>query len=162
MKSFSVFVASSLFTIALTSPVEVARQELSNAPVPFIGVQGIPGKISVDTATGILFTETTGNETVTTRDVEKRALTHIDVYLDINFGGRHEALQTTTQVCYGLYNGWNDAISSLKVYQPFGCYFYVDGGCSGSWLSVPGGNNVAAVGAYGDFNDRFSSYLCYD
>ena len=80
MKSFSIFAVASLFSAAIASPMEVARQELNNFVVPFVGVQGFPGKISVDVSTGIIFTETPGNETVSTRDVEKRALTHIDVY----------------------------------------------------------------------------------
>ncbi|KAK3303891.1 uncharacterized protein B0T15DRAFT_494392 [Chaetomium strumarium] len=85
----------------------------------------------------------------------------VDIWEDADRGGRHEGLYTDTQKCYGLFNGWNDRITSLSVPNGYACYFWSDADCQGNRLSVPGGNYIANVGVYG-FNDVISSYLCWN
>ncbi|KAI1129104.1 hypothetical protein F5Y10DRAFT_264419 [Nemania abortiva] len=95
--------------------------------------------------------------------VAKRATLTVDIWQDINRGGRHEGLITDTQRCYNLGNGWNDEISSLSVPGGFGCIFYEDSNCDPNdfRLTVTGSYFVSNCGDYG-FNDIISSYLCYN
>ncbi|KAI0872700.1 hypothetical protein GGS24DRAFT_502523 [Hypoxylon argillaceum] len=97
------------------------------------------------------------------RTVAKRATLTVDIWMDINGGGRHEGLITDTQRCFNLLNGWNDQISSLSVPSGFGCIFYEDINCDNNdhRLTVTGSFFVANAGDYG-FNDIISSYLCYN
>ncbi|KAJ8133018.1 hypothetical protein O1611_g605 [Lasiodiplodia mahajangana] len=62
--------------------------------------------------------------------LDKRATLVVDIWADINQGGRHEGLITDTQRCYNLGNGWNDQVSSLSVPSGFGCIFYQDSNCN--------------------------------
>ncbi|KAH7121182.1 hypothetical protein B0J11DRAFT_590087 [Dendryphion nanum] len=96
------------------------------------------------------------------RSIEKRAGLYVDIWIHPNQVGRHEALWTETQRCYGIGNGWNDEISSLSVPNGFGCTFFRDGGCSDrdEWLIVPGGNYIPDLTRW-NFDNKISSYICY-
>ncbi|KAI1752064.1 hypothetical protein F4782DRAFT_547332 [Xylaria castorea] len=95
--------------------------------------------------------------------LNKRATLIVDIWGDINQGGRHEGLTSDTQRCYNLGNGWNDQVSSLSVPSGFGCIFYQNSNCgSGDFrLTVTGAYYVSNLGDYG-FNDIVTSYLCYN
>ncbi|KAF2678132.1 hypothetical protein K458DRAFT_436045 [Lentithecium fluviatile CBS 122367] len=94
------------------------------------------------------------------RGLEKRSF-HIQVWADINRGGRHQQLTTDVQKCYNLGNHWPNSISSLQVPRGHGCVFYNRNHCpqNGAHLTVPGATYVANLGR---FNDKINSYLCYN
>ncbi|KAL8788717.1 MAG: hypothetical protein Q9213_001531 [Squamulea squamosa] len=87
------------------------------------------------------------------------AITHLFVCIDKNFGGRCQNLETTTNVCFNLGNGFSDSISSLGPDQGTTCTIYDNQGCSGTSVGgivSPGINDLSDFG----FNDRASSYRC--
>ncbi|KAK0615210.1 hypothetical protein B0T17DRAFT_510997 [Bombardia bombarda] len=89
----------------------------------------------------------------------KRAITHLYVCDSANFQGRCENLETTTGQCYGLFNGWNDAISSLGPDAGTTCVLYENYDCAGRTLGGivnPGIRNLVDY----SFNDLASSYRC--
>ncbi|KAH8596569.1 hypothetical protein B0O99DRAFT_685569 [Bisporella sp. PMI_857] len=114
---------------------------------------------------------------------EKRAITHLFVAADVNFGGRTENLATNTGQCNDLLNGWNNIVSSLGPDAGTTCCIYEyeppisaipnppallkitnnkinsNTGCGGASLCGiinPGIFNLVDFG----WNDRASSYRC--
>ncbi|KAL8676729.1 MAG: hypothetical protein Q9186_006775 [Xanthomendoza sp. 1 TL-2023] len=82
------------------------------------------------------------------------AVTHLYVCIDKGFSGRCQNLESGTNGCYDLGNGFNNAISSLGPDKGITCTIY-DGASVGGIVS-PGINDLTDYG----FNDRASSYRC--
>ncbi|KAL8672883.1 MAG: hypothetical protein Q9224_007548 [Gallowayella concinna] len=87
------------------------------------------------------------------------AVTHLYVCIDKGFSDRCRNLESGTNGCYDLGNGFNNAISSLGPDTETTCTIYDNGGCSGASVGgivSPGINDLTDYG----FNDRASSYRC--
>ncbi|KAK3984171.1 hypothetical protein QBC44DRAFT_253477 [Cladorrhinum sp. PSN332] len=82
---------------------------------------------------------------------EKRAVSHVFVTSDSNWGGRSENLQINTGVCLTLSNGWPNIISSFGPDAGITCT-----GASHSGVRNPGIPDLRGVG----FNDRINSFRC--
>ncbi|KAI1158876.1 hypothetical protein F5B18DRAFT_639305 [Nemania serpens] len=167
MKFQTILSAVTLIVGVIALPATSAYEGPSNRPV---SVQNLPDTPEVyDGAQPFLTLVTKRGVESAPKEVRvidlSRRTTHaslvIDIWQDSNRGGRHEGLYSDTQVCYELYNGWNDQISSLYVPSGFGCQFYQDGGCSGSYLQVPGNYYLPDLLGW-SFNDLISSYRCYN
>ncbi|KAJ7323182.1 hypothetical protein DFH08DRAFT_817761 [Mycena albidolilacea] len=50
---------------------------------------------------------------------------------------------------------WNDVVSSLQVYSPFSCNFFVDWDCTGKFTQYHTGTYNTV-----QYNDQYSSFLC--
>ncbi|KAF2466133.1 uncharacterized protein BDR25DRAFT_345727 [Lindgomyces ingoldianus] len=149
MKFFTTFTTAALMATVSSLAVETRNTASSNIDLGVMELPVIPQLSSNETATG-----------VSKRDVNlmKRESMIVDVWADDNFSGRHEALSSDLNHCYGLGNGWNDIISSLRVQSGYGCVFYVDSNCKGNTLTVRGDTPyLRTIG----WSDVISSYLCY-
>jgi hypothetical protein len=161
---FVVLTAALALGAAALPAINVARDEPTNTVAP---VDVTPEHPPVDDNAEPFIIAASEKRSVAVeteeRSVAKRATLHIDIWIDSDKRGRHEGLYTVTQKCYNIGNGWNDEISSLSVPKGFGCIFYRNKNCSNddNRLTVPGGNYIANLKKY-DFNDKISSYLCYN
>ncbi|CAO2658202.1 Nn.00g059250.m01.CDS01 [Neocucurbitaria sp. VM-36] len=163
--------ASALFTAVLGAPLTDLVERDGNGTVSNLDV-GPAFPPAPKPHLNLIFTSETpepveiskrnvGLELEARSELTKRSIV-IDIWQDTNRGGRHEGLITDINRCYDLGNGWNDAISSLQTPPNYGCYFYVDGGCKGGFLSISKGDSFVFVNTpdWG-YNDKISSYLCW-
>ncbi|KAK1997385.1 hypothetical protein LX36DRAFT_681770 [Colletotrichum falcatum] len=89
-----------------------------------------------------------------------QAITHLYVCADNNFSGRCENLESNTNQCYNLFNGWNDAISSLGPDAGTSCTIWENYDCSGASISGIVSPGIFALSDW-NFNDKASSYKCF-
>ncbi|KAI0101507.1 hypothetical protein GGR51DRAFT_529959 [Nemania sp. FL0031] len=165
MKPLATVYLISLVGFSIALPTDTVPSGPSNVLSPVQGEHITPAPIDGQKpyVTGVSEQNVTASLKGEEAGLNKRATLIVDIWADINQGGRHEGLISDTQRCYNLVNGWNDQVSSLSVPSGFGCIFYQNNDCNPNdfRLTVTGAYYVSNVGDYG-FNDIISSYLCYN
>ncbi|KAF2972651.1 hypothetical protein GQX73_g938 [Xylaria multiplex] len=132
MQLLTILCATLLASLGAALPAEPVSSGPSNILSPVQGERVTPAVVEglEPYVTGV--SKRSSSESLESREAElhKRATLIVDIWADINQGGRHEGLTSDTQKCYNLANGWNDQISSLFVPSGFGCIFYQNNDCN--------------------------------
>ncbi|KAI4284659.1 MAG: hypothetical protein L6R38_001237 [Xanthoria sp. 2 TBL-2021] len=101
------------------------------------------------------------NVTATEIGPNARAGPTVKVCTNAGFSGRCATFGSTNRICYILPSAYNDVVSAFGPSQGQTCTIYQDTNCKGnsrSGIRFPGISDLRAV----DFNDRMTSYLCFN